>query len=225
MTKPYRLSIQQFIHHFQHQGVMIGDVASELHRKILYASALDPLARAVYGKSGDHRARLVNLVALQTDWSDANRISLFQLSLHLRAKGRTRFRLYREVKRQLDGSPPQRRILLKDSPQKEDLIFYTAHKEELEALERHSYKHLFYTYRNNLIHEYREPGYGHDWSRRGTEPFYTSLSSFGKRELVFPVAFFASLYEQALTGVERFLLSQKVNPHDKFAFGSYWEAR
>jgi hypothetical protein len=90
---------------------------------------------------------------------------------------------------------------------------------------RHTYGHLFYTYRNNLIHEYREPGYGNDWSRKATEPYYTNLSSFGSRELVFPLAFIESLYAQALAGAERELLQKKINPHKRFDFGSHWHAK
>jgi hypothetical protein len=79
-------------------------------------------------------------------------------------------------------------------------------------------------FRNNLIHEYREPGYGTDRSGRQTEPFYTNLSSFGGRELVFPIAFVAAIYEQALARVSDHLLATKVSPHSKFKFGSHWRA-
>jgi hypothetical protein len=95
---------------------------------------------------------------------------------------------------------------------------------ELEALRVHTYAELFYTFRNNLIHEYREPGYGTDWSRNATEPFYTNLSSFGQRELVFPIAFVESLYEQALRRVSQHLLLNKINPHGRFNFGSHWRS-
>lgn len=203
---------------------MIDAVASELHKKILYALALDSLARAVYEKVGNHRSRLVNLLVEHTKWSDADRISLFQLSLYLRAKERIRFRLYQEVERRLDASPPRMRKLLNDSPQRHELTPY-AEPEEKIALENHSYAHLFYNYRNNLVHEFRAPGYGIDWSGCDTEPFYTSLSSRGKRELVFPAAFFASLYAQALTGVESFLIAHGVNPHNRFTYGSYWHPK
>ncbi len=224
MTDECRLSIQKFIHHFQEQGTMIGAVTSELHKKILYALAIDALARAVYEKEGTHRSRLVNLIVEHTKWSDANRISLFQLSLYLYAKERTGSQLYREVGRMLDASPPRERKLLNGSPQIDELTPY-ATSEEQKALKDHSYAHLFYTYRNNLVHEFRAPGYGIDWSDCDTEPFYTSLSSRGKRELVFPAAFFASLYAQALTGVESFLLAHRVNPHNRFTYGSYWQAK
>lgn len=225
MTDAYLLSVQKFIHHFQEQGKTIGAVTSELHKKILYALALDALARAVYEKEGNHRSRLVNLLVEHTKWSDANRISLFQLSLYLRDNERTGFPLYQEVERRLDASAPQERKLLNDSPQRDQLTPYPTSKEEQKVLENHSYAHLFYNYRNNLVHEFRAPGYGIDWSDCDTEPFYTSLSSFGERELVFPVLFFASLYAQALTGVESFLITHGVNPHNRFTYGSYWHPK
>ena len=223
MTPPYRPNIQLFVEHFRKQGEAIAAVASDLHREILYCSALDPLARAVSWKNGSHRTRLVQLLVNHTNWSDAERVSLFQLSCHLRGKKRTRFRLYREARRRLDLSPPERCAPLSNSPTLSEMLPCAA-PVELEALIRHTYGHLFYTYRNTLIHEYREPGYGNDWSQNSTEPFYTNLSSFGSRELVFPLAFVASLYDQALVGVERYLLQQKINPHRRFEFGSHWRA-
>ena len=223
MTAPYRLGVQQFIGHFREQGSAIAEVASELHRKILYCSALDPLARAVCAPKTKNRPRFVNLLLNHTDWQDAGRISLFQLACHLRLTKRTRFRLYREVKRRLEASPPRRRMPLSSSPTLAEMsAFATAG--ELEALQSHSYAELFYTFRNNLIHEYRQPGYGTDWSRKATEPFYTSLSSFGERELVFPIAFVESLYEQALQHVSQHLLTNKINPHTRFNFGSHWRS-
>lgn len=223
MTKPFLLSIEQFIQHFHDQAAAIEAIASELHRKILYCSALDPLARALFSKKGNHRTRLVHLLTNHTNWTDADRVSLYQLSLHLKDKERTRFRLYREVKRRLDLSPPRRHLLLSHSPRLAELLSAAA-PEEWKLLVRHTYGHLFYAYRNHLIHEYREPGYGNDWSRRAVEPFYTNISSFGQRELVFPLTFVRSLYAQALDGANTELLKQKINPHNKFEFGSYWRA-
>jgi hypothetical protein len=223
MTPPFRFSVEVFIQHFREQGEAIAALPSDLHKKILYCSALDPLARAVFLKRGNHRTRLVHLLTDHTDWSDSGRVSLYQLSCYLQAKKRTRFRLYREVTRRLNLSPPKKRLLLSNSPRLSELIAHAA-PEEWKPLVLHTYGYLFYTYRNNLIHEYREPGYGTDWSRGGTEPFYTNLSSFGLRELVFPLGFVASLYAQALKGAQSELLKQKINPHKRFDFGSRWGA-
>lgn len=221
MTSPYISSVQIFVDHFRKQGAEIALVASELHRKILYCSALDPLAQAVQAKREGHRAKLVHLLTHQTGWSDVGRVSLFQLSCHLKAKGRTSYRLYREVKRRLEVTPPRRKALLSMSPLAAELLPF-AKPEEQGAIELHTYAHIFYTYRNNLIHEYREPGYGTDWSGKEREPFYTSISAFGERELVFPITFVRSLYENALVGVEAHLMQQKINPHSRFDFGSHW---
>ena len=223
MTKPYRLSVELFIQHFREQGIAIAAVELELHRKILYCSALDPLARAVSGQSGTHRSRLVHLLTNHTAWPDAQRVSLFQLMLHLQAKKRTRFRLYREARRRLNLSTPRRRLPLSISPLHAEIATFAALQEE-KILRYYTYADLFYTYRNNLIHEYSEPGYGTDWSRKAPEPFYTNLSSFGSRELVFPLTFVAGLYEQALGSVERHFMQQKINPHSRFEFGSHWHS-
>ncbi len=223
MTSPYRLSIQQFIEHFREQGQTIALVESELQQKLLYCSALDPLARAVCPPDTKNRARFLELLLNHTDWQDAERVSLFQLACHLRLKKRTRFRLYREAKRRLDQNPPRRRMPISKSPTFAEMVEYAA-PNELDYLMKHRYAELFYTFRNNLIHEYREPGYGTDRSGRQTEPFYTNLSSFGGRELVFPIAFVAAIYEQALARVSDHLLATKVSPHSKFKFGSHWRA-
>lgn len=223
MTGPYRLSVRQFIDHFREQGEAIGSVDAQLHRKILFCSALDPLARAVAAPGAKSRARFVELLLHHTEWINANRVSLFQLLCALRTRGRTRFRLYREAHRRLGMAPARRRLPLSLSPALAEMEPFAA-PEEIAILRAHTYAELFYTFRNNLIHEYREPGYGTDWSGRATEPFYTNLSSFGQRELVFPVAFVAAIYQQALHHVEHHLLLHKINPHSKFNFGSHWRA-
>lgn len=223
MTSPYRLGVQQFIGHFREQGSAISDVASDLHRKILYCSALDPLARAVSMPKTGNRHRFVNLLVNHTGWADAERVSLFQLTCDLRQKKRTRFRLYREAKRRLDASPPTRRVLLSGSPTFAEMATFAA-PEEIEILRLYKYAELFYTFRNTLVHEYREPGYGTDWSRKAGEPFYTCLSSFGQRELVFPLAFVEFIFQRALERVSAHLLDAKINPHSKFNFGSHWRS-
>lgn len=224
MTAPYRLSVEQFISHFRGQGELIARVESELHRKILYCAALDPLARAVALPKTTNRAKFVDLLLTHANWADADRVSLFQLTCTLRLKGRSRYRLYREAYRRLNSSPPQRKHPLSLSPTREEMSLFAATREETNALKLTTYAELFYTFRNNLVHEYREPGYGTDWSGRATEPFYTSLSSFGKRELVFPVSFIENIYRECLLRVERYLLSEKLSPHSRFNFGSHWRA-
>ena len=226
MTKPYRDSIENFMAHFRRQCEEIAEVQSQFHRTVLYTTALDPLARAAYGKAKprEHRANLVRLIVEHGGWAAAIRISLPQLTQTLRTKGRARFRLHRHAVQSLNAVPVGTKVPLAHSPQKNDLLPFAATDWERETLNLHTYANLFYDYRNNLVHEFREPGYGTDWSRKSTDPYYTN-SAFSERELVFPVGFIEKLYQNTLESLESALLAEKRPPHSRFTFGSHWKAQ
>ncbi|MBK8337041.1 MAG: hypothetical protein IPL03_10820 [Sterolibacteriaceae bacterium] len=220
----YRAEVAQFLDHFRGQARDIAGVTSPFHRVILYSLAFDPLARAAYCTTGSHRERFVKLVQDIAQWPEADKVSLPQLQLRLRDAKRYRQKLFREVSRRLrawgsDGGT----VPLSYSPSVADLSSF-AEPSEKSHLKDAQYVQLFYTYRNNLVHEFREPGYGTDWSGRSTQPFYGSYID-GPWELVFPVAFIAALYERTLQGLEAHLLSNKINPYKQFQFGSLWRAK
>jgi hypothetical protein len=219
----YRFEIELFLNHFREQASSIAGVVSPFHRKALYAAAFDPLSRAAYGKVGTHRERFVRLVRELANWGDAEKVSLPQLQLRLREGQRYRYRLYRETSRRLASWARGKPNPLSRSPALPELISFAAPNEHVHLKEA-QYAQLFYTYRNNLVHEFREPGYGTDWSGKSTEPFYGS-SVYGPWELVFPVAFIAMLYERTLQGLEAHLLREKINPYNQFQFGSLWRAK
>jgi hypothetical protein len=220
---PYRFEIELFLGHFKEQAEAIAKVASPFHRKTLYAAAFDPLARAAYGATGTHRERFVRLLRDCSGWQDAEKVSLPQLQLRLRDTKRSRYKLYRETSRRLNLWPQGQTVSLSSCPSLAELAPLAASNEQLQ-LKDSQYVQLFYTHRNNLVHEFREPGYGTDWSGRSTAPFYGS-SIYGPWELVFPVVFVASLYESTLQGLEAHLLRSKTNPYKQFQFGSLWRAK
>lgn len=220
---PYRFEVELFLNHFREQAAAISKVVAPFHRKVLYAMAFDPLGRAAYGPTVHSRDRFVRLMRDIVKWPEADKVSLPQLQLRLREAKRFRHRLYRETSLRLGtwsrGSPNH----LSLSPVLLELHPF-ADETELVHLRDAQYVHLFYTYRNNLVHEFREPGYGTDWSGTSKKPFYGS-SVYGPWELVFPVAFIADLYEHALLGLEEHLLREKINPYKQFQFGSLWRAK
>ena len=220
MKSPYRLSVTQFTEHFREQLEQIAQVPSEHFRKILYSLILDPLAQAAYPAAGN-RANVVLLVKNLTHWADAERVSLIQLKLALLSEKRARYRLYREVKKQMAIRPIRMRTALSTSPYKSELLGFAGTKREEKLVEFCTYAHLLYTYRNNLVHEFREPGYGSDWGRDSTDPYY-GKSSFGESELIFPVAFLSRMATEAVARLERHLLDNRIAPHAKFKFGSLW---
>jgi hypothetical protein len=215
-------AIEQFIDYFRSQADLIETVNVPVYRKTLYATALDPLARSAFGNIG-HRKRIIRLIDQLTSWKAKDSISLPQAALNLRNEKRGRYRLYRKIKRQLDSWPPGHILRIDDSP---SLVSYKAFSTTLEykLIERCRYAELFYTYRNNLIHEFREPGYGIEMSSDGNSPYYTSMIN-EPWQLVFPVGFFNVLFLDALDGLEKYLKRNKIDPYNNFEFGSLWRGR
>lgn len=217
------LQVDQFLYHFRSQIPLIESVDNLTYRKLLYATALEPLARAAFGKNEGHRSRIVRFIDELTSWSAKDRISLPQASLCLLEHKRGRYRLYRKIKQDLSLWAPGHIITLDASPRLSEYA-NIATQEESKLIAKIRYAELFYTYRNNLIHEFREPGYGIEMSSDGTQPYYTSMID-GPWQLVFPVGFFKELFGDALVGLEQYLKHHKINPYKQFEFGSIWREK
>lgn len=218
----HRPSIREFIAHFQGQIPTLEAVEPFTYRKILYATALDPLARAAFGNIG-HRERIVRLIEELTCWRDCDLVSLPQLQLLLREHERARYRLFREVNDQLRQWPSGRILRISVSPCLDQLLPF-ADPDEIKLIQKCRYAELFYTYRNNLIHEFREPGYAMEFSSDKDQPYYHSMARH-PWQLAFPVGFFAFIYKSALSGLEKYLLYRDQDPYARFDFGSLWRAK
>ena len=218
MTAPYRTSIAQFTGHFREQLARIEAVKSEQFQQTLLCLVLDPIATAAYPKAGS-RDGVVRVLRELAGWPDAYRVSRLQLRLALREEGHASGALYREVVKRLRLQPIRHMTLLSDSTLIAELEPYATDKDERNILKLCTYSHLFYTFRSNLVHEFRAPGYQTDWGRGSTEPYY-GKSAYDKFQLVFPVAFISRVAHQALHQLERHLLAHKIAPHSKFEFGS-----
>ena len=214
-------AIERFINYFHSHIDSIEAVASPTYRKTLYATALDTLARAAFGKISN-RVRMIRLINELTSWQAKDLVSLPQAALNLRQKKRGHDRLYREINRRLALWPSGHIIKIDDSP-KIDEFNPIATKQEKKLLAKCKYAELFYTYRNNLIHEFREPGYGIEMPS-DKKPYYTSMIN-QPWQLVFPVGFFTELYRGALDGLKNYLTTNKIDPYTKFEFGSLWRGR
>ena len=218
-----RDAITQFIEYFRGHIADLDAVLPLLYRKILYATALDPLARAAFGATDNHRKRIIRLVDELIDWNDKHRLSLPQLALVLEEQNHTSGQLYQDVQQRLSHWVPGTVLRLTVSPSLSEME-PLADRAETSLLAATRYAELFYTYRNNLIHEFREPGYGIEMSTDKDQPYYTCMID-GPWQLVFPVGFFARLYQQALSGLESFLVRTDLDPYSQFEFGSLWRPR
>lgn len=54
--------------------------------------------------------------------------------------------------------------------------------------------------------------------------YYTSTIT-GPWELVFPAAFFSSIFKDTLAGLDSYLVQHRIDPYKQFEFGSLWRAK
>lgn len=214
-------SIRQFVDYFRRQEAAIAVVQPILFRKLLYVAALDTIGRAAFGTlDRKHRLRNLRLIDELTIWRDRDRVSLPQLRMALESADYVSSTLYVEATKQLERWCSGEIVWLSRSPLLCELE-PLANEPEKRILKSCRYAELFYTYRNNLVHEFREPGYGIEVSMSKDEPYYHGMIE-NPWQLVFPIGFFARLYAEALVGLEDFLMRSDIDPYSQFEFGSKW---
>ena len=228
--------IELFMSFFRKQFNIINSAEfqenSSLYKKILIVGLIDTLSKSIYPRKGN-RDRFVSFVRNFCDWKSCERISLPHLVRLLVKVPDTEFSQLREFafthadkwheggEISIDKDPDYREVQKYWPKDKE----YTKPIEDVQ-LESLKHVHLFYTYRNSLIHELRKPGYGME-HESDKEPYYHSMTHIAEketnsRELVYPLGFFKSICEESLTNIEKYYIDNRINPYDSFTFGSYW---
>lgn len=218
-------AIRRFIGHFEAQFQRIKEVESPLFQKVLIATALDALSRATFGSSADgHRVRNLRLISEITKWQDHDRVSLPQLALVLAENKLTETPLSKRVESLLSTWEKGAIIPLERLPRLSDFQLETLEDDTLERdIESAQLGNLFYMYRCNLVHEFREPGYGMELD--GEEIPYFHLTECSQWELVYPLGFFHWLFRKTLGGLKTFLKARGINPYTNFEFGSQWRGK
>jgi hypothetical protein len=238
-------TVNRFTSHFTKR---LGEIESlktpephppEVFQCLLYASVLDTLAGSVLPKRRSNRDRFVYFIQRFCQWPDGERISLMHLVQLLRKNPDPAFEMLRkwalEEFRRLPVHAGQLMPISRDPSFDEVKSKWPVQKEHLTPLEginlislKHS--HLLYAYRNTLVHELRRPGYGMEFGKDYTEPFYHHMSTLedGKIgiestvELVYPRRFLHRLCDTALVQLKQYFLANELNPYDSFVLGTYW---
>lgn len=207
-----------------------------LYKKIIYVALIDSLSGTVYPKRGS-RARVVSFIRNFSGWKFCQKISLPHLVRLLEKVSEPKFPKLRQFAFssfdkwkegdviELDKDPDYTKVqqlLLADKQSTESIG-----KVKLISL-RHD--HLFYEYRNKLVHELIEPGYGmeHDEDK---EPLYHIMTTMHSNksettswELVYPLGFFESICKTILEKLEKYYTTNQIDPYQvtKKRFGTYW---
>jgi hypothetical protein len=189
---------------------------------------MDTLSRVwTRGKENKNQLRFLKLVRECIKWEHADRISIPMKVDRIRDNN---IKINDELITRIDGLFKR----FKDSginrididPFFNEIEHLALSIEEQKILKISRHAELLYTYRNNLIHEFRSPGHGMEFSNDNESPYYHRMTHHNYQtktwELVYPTNFFMNLSNQALTAIKAFLTSNNLDPFSFFKFGSPW---
>lgn len=129
------------------------------------------------------------------------------------------------VNRQLAALQYGRIYRLATDPMFPELEPIAATDQERKLLRDCRHTHRLYAYRNHLVHEFREPGHGIEFSDDGSSPYYHGRTDEAAREsweLVYPIGFFRLLAHRSLATLKTYLLQADLDPYACYHFGSPW---
>jgi hypothetical protein len=181
-----------------------------LYRKTLFISIFDCLAGIRYPELvKQNRRRFTRFLEEFASWPTGSLVSLPFLVSRLE-KESLEGKLLVRARAQLASFDPQagNSIRLRDIDLTLDELRPFAKREaEEKALEDVQYWSLLYRYRNHLVHEFREPGYGMEvFAEDRGEACYHNYINDPRFYLVYPVDLFRSLAESAVAGLEVYFL-------------------
>ncbi len=208
-----------------------------LLQKILYISILDALSRAPFLRAKP-RERMVGFLLQFSSWGpDAERVSLPHLKRLLALVPDPAFEsLRRFVHEALAAWPDSGDIQLSQDPDLGAVRKLWPREPQYQkpiggelTLEFLQHTNLFYRYRNSLVHEYRQSGYGFDFGIAvQQEPYYEihtvadGDATYTSYELTYPVGFLKRLCKDGLARLDEYLTTNGLDPRDYYDFGSYW---
>lgn len=231
----YREKISKFISFFSKQLDIICNAKfsenEKLYKKILYIGIIDAISKSVCPQKGN-RKRFVSFVTQFSEWKDCERISLTHLAKLLEKVPDTEIPELREfVHSNFNWREGDTIYLDKDPDYNTIRNLWPRDKESLKqigdvAFESLTHVHLFYQYRNMLIHELRKPGYGMEYDDDDS-PFYHSMryrNDNNKKtwELVYPLGFYKIICGTLLKNLETYCINNRINPYNSYTFGTYF---
>lgn len=226
--------IVRYFEFFRERMRAIGAVEDRTFRKLLAVSVLDHLGRvfgASEGRSPNVHDRFVNVVERFGAWREGSNVSLPQVSYRIDASPGSASRGFQDaVSERLGMWQAGAVVRLDTDPAPAELAPFALTPFDRNALKESTHLELLYGYRNYLVHETREPGYGLEFPSAHDEgPSYVGIRHIDEGreswELTYPAGFFLRLLANVLEGLEADFRVRDVNPYTLSDFGSVWAGR
>jgi hypothetical protein len=230
--------IDKYISHFKKRIDAIENIKSsdfeDDFKKTLYVAIIDSLSKSVYPHS-NNRDRFTSFIENFGDWENGSKISLPHFVKLLSLTPEPIFEDARKFARnELIKWSGGEIIYLDSDPEIVDLRRYwpgqttTKLLNEVRLISLQHY-HLFYSYRNSLVHESRHLGISMD-EIDNEKPFYVHISKFDDIptniihvwQLTYPEIFFHNLCTNSLRNLSAYLMANDIDPIDFYSEGNYF---
>jgi hypothetical protein len=228
--------IDKFCDYFEERISKAAETSDKIFKKTMLMVLIDALSVAKYGSETGIKERFTNFIKECSDWKDCGRISLPQLLLVLTddmnlliSKDDTALISY--VKKYLSKWKSGHFYEFTDDPFPFEIEHIVNLQAEKSKVENSLHYNLFFEYRNTLVHEAREPGYGMELSSDSSRPYYHSIcfhddlgsdNTSNYFELVYPAEFIVKITKTLLYNVRVYLNEYNVNPYTQYKFSSIW---
>lgn len=216
--------IELFVNYFQKEITKVSSIANNLYKKLLYSCILDALSTARFPH---HRTdqKMISFLLDCSPKAELNRVSLIQLGLMLNYTLSDQEKATSQLLQHVRQETAKMKVGIVYRGRDVDPFYNQLDKKstfkEKKVLKLARYVNLFYAYRNEMVHGFKELGYGIELSADDSNPYYHSCMN-EPWQLVFPAAFFQMLCINALNGLKNYLEADEIIPYDQYEFGDMW---
>lgn len=214
-------NIVQYCEYFEQELQKVDLKGENLHSRIVLVIMLDALSRAAHPHlARKNHDRIIKFINIFVQWNDRDKISLPQIMYKLQEAELTDCVLYNEVSSTVAS---WKQSIIHPSavdPCFDSLINVARCDCERKIVKSSRYNELFYSHRNYLVHEYRNPGDGFVGLSQSEGSYYHQNDL--KWELVFPVKLLSSFCHDGLAELKKKLIDEARDPYKAYAFGSKW---
>lgn len=199
-------------------------------KKVLFVSVIDALSKCAYPRKSPGK-RFVSFIDKFCQWEFSNKISMSHLVRFLNKIPDTEFSNLRKYILSLFDNWSGDIHKDPDLKDVQNLWPKNIEYEQNDPLakfkpESFTHKWLLYKYRNQLVHNLKEPGHPFEIDEEN-KPFYHSATDKNNEsywELVYPLDFFADLCKTGLENLKTYCENNCFDPYESYddVFGTYW---
>jgi hypothetical protein len=198
----------------------------EIIKSLLLCSVIDTLSQCAYPQKENDGDRFSCFIDNFSGWNNVNRISIVQLYYYLKDKQE---HIYEPLKSYATEKVKKMRRGVVYKETYDDYLYNLKYQSAIEnEILEYSYSRLFYKYRNYLVHEFRTPGLGSNYSRTSNGIYYYNVthidvhSTYRTWELVFPAGYVSKLVYDSTNNLMNYYIEHNLNPYEVFKYDTRW---